>query len=148
MQIAIRAAEAADGAAIRELVRAERLNPTGLDWRNFVVAARGREIVGTAQLRPVALGVAELGSLAVAPAERGRGLAARLVEAALARAPERVLVIAPRSRAVYFAPWGFRTVPFAAAPWRVRINYLMGQAGSVVALLRGHAPRRLAILER
>ena len=37
--LAIRPATAEEAAAIRQLVRAQpRMNPTGLDWRNFVVA--------------------------------------------------------------------------------------------------------------
>ena len=74
--LAIRPAAADEAEAIRRLVRAQpRMNPTGLDWRNFVVAVRpdGR-LAGCVQLRPAGAGAVELGSLVVAPAERGVAL--------------------------------------------------------------------------
>ncbi len=146
--IRLRAAERDDAAGIRHLVRGERLNPTGLAWSNFVVAERGGELVGAVQLRPVAPGIVELGSLVVCRAERGQGLAARLVDGVLAGAPERVLVITAAASAERYRRWGFRRIPARAAPGPVRLNHLVGQAAVVVSLLRGRAPRRLVVLER
>jgi N-acetylglutamate synthase-like GNAT family acetyltransferase len=146
--IRLRAAEPDDAAAIRNLVRSERLNPTGLAWPNFVVAERGGEVVGAVQLRPVAPGVVELGSLVVRRAERGQGLAARLVGAVLAGAPDRVLVITAAASAGHYRRWGFRRIPARASPGPVRLNHLVGQAAVVFSLLRGRAPRRLVVLER
>jgi N-acetylglutamate synthase-like GNAT family acetyltransferase len=146
---AIRPATAADAAAIRALVRAQpRMNPTGLDWPNFVVAETAGRVVGCVQLRPAGTGAVELGSLVVDPAERGQGLAGRLINAVLARATGRVLVVTAACHARHYARWGFRRVGLRAAPARVRLDFLVGQMASGLRLVQGYAPRRMAILER
>jgi len=148
MTIEVRAAREADAAAIRELVRsAPRMNPTGLDWPNFVVAEREGALVGTAQLRPSGGGAVELGSLVVRADQRGRGLAGRLVDAALARATGRVLVITAAAHAGFYERRGFRRV----APWRgpgwVAFNFAVGQSASVLRIFQGYRPRRMVVLE-
>jgi N-acetylglutamate synthase-like GNAT family acetyltransferase len=149
VDVVIRAAEATDLAAVRALMHGERLNPLGVDWRNFVVAGAEEGVVGCAQLRPAAPDAVELGTLLVRGDLRRGGLGARLVEAALARAQgRRVFVVTDARHAVWYARWGFRTASMAEAPWPVRRNWLLGQAGSLVALAHGMRPRRLAILER
>jgi N-acetylglutamate synthase-like GNAT family acetyltransferase len=150
MPVAVRPATEAHAEAIRRLVRAQpRMNPTGLDWPNFVVglAPDGR-VVGCVQLRPSGPGAVELGSLVVEPLHRRRGLSRRLIEAALARTGARVLVVTAAAHAHHYAPLGFRRVPARSAPWPVRINYLIGQAASGLRILWGTRPRRMAILER
>jgi N-acetylglutamate synthase-like GNAT family acetyltransferase len=130
-------------------MRGERVNPFGVDWRNFVIAERAGEVVGCVQLRPAGPGAAELGSLVVRADLRRRGLGGRLVEAALARAGVgRVLAVTAAARADYFARWGFAPVGDGAVPGSVRRNRLLGQAGSLIALAHGQRPRRLAILAR
>lgn len=64
-------------------------------WTHFMdpggdvlLARDGDRIVGTAALEPVGDGVFELSKMAVDPAERGRGMGRRLIEAAIARARE------------------------------------------------------------
>lgn len=80
----IRPAQAQEAARIRSLVRAERLNPFGLDWRRFFVAVdETGAILGCVQQKthwrrrqPV---VRELASLVVSREWRGQGLGAVLV---------------------------------------------------------------------
>lgn len=149
MQPTIRRAAAVHQPAIRALMRGERVNPTGVDWRNFVVAETDRAIVGAAQLRPSCPGVVELGSLVVRADLRRNGLGARLIDAALAEAgSRRVMVVAPARHAAFYARWGFAPLPARRAPWPVLRNWLLGQAGSLVALAHGMRPRRLAVLDR
>lgn len=148
MTVTIRRAHPDDADAIRALVRSQpRMNPTGLDWPNFHVAARDGILVGTVQLRPSAPGVAELGSLVVAPQERGHGLARRLVTAAMETAPARVMVVTAAANAHHYLPWGFRPVPHRTAPRAIRLNHAIGQMVSVIRLLRGTRPRRMLVLE-
>jgi len=136
-------------AAVRALMHGERVNPTGLDWRNFVVAAAEGAVIGCVQLRPAGLGAVEVGSLVVRADRRGGRLGSRLFAAALSRVgARRAFILIAADREPGFARWGFRTVGLAAAPWPVRRNWLLGQAGSVIAVARGRRPRRLAILER
>ena len=81
MMITIRPATNQDQLAIRALVRTERLNPTDLNWPNFVVAAGERGLVGAVQLRIHTAGSRELGSLVVRKEARGQGIASRLIDA-------------------------------------------------------------------
>ncbi len=149
MDAEIRSACAGDETGVRALIRGERLNPTGIRWRNFLVAETEGAVVAAVQLRPSGEGVVELGSLVVRADLRRRGLGARMVEAALGAAGRRrVLAITAASLAPWYGRWGFREIGPGAAPWPVRINWLMGQGGSLVALAHLVRPRRLAVLER
>ncbi|MBP7000607.1 GNAT family N-acetyltransferase [Amaricoccus sp.] len=146
---AVRPAVAGDMPAIRGLMAGERVNPTGIDWRNFLIAEAADGVVGIVQLRPAGPGAVEIGSLVVRAGLRGGGLGRRLVDAAVAATGgRRAFVVTAAARAPFFAAWGFRPVPARSAPWSVRRNWLLGQAGSLVALAHGTRPRRLAVLER
>lgn len=147
--VTLRRALPLDQAAIVELVLGERLNPNQIDWRRFVVASIGGELVGAAQMRLHADGSRELGSLVVAPRHRGQGIAQHLIAQLLGEQSGDVHVVTPRSNAVHYERWGFRAVAAHRAPRGVLRNYLLGQVcGSLVALLTGRWPRRLVILER
>ena len=77
----IRHAVAEDLPAIKALVRAARINPTGLKWPRFVVAENElRVVIACAQIKPHRDGSYELASLVVNPDCRGQGFARSLVE--------------------------------------------------------------------
>ncbi len=77
----LRLATEADQSAIRRMVRAARLNPTGISWRRFTVAEDGdHRLIGCAQLKPHRNEFVELASLVVQPEWRGRGVARSLIE--------------------------------------------------------------------
>lgn len=148
MTIHIRPARETDAETVARLVRGERLNPTGLDWRNFSVAEDedvGGGIVGAVQIRPHG---PELGSLVVRADRRGRGVASRLIAAALERAESAVFVICPTALAGLYQRRGFRPTPPLATPRSVRLHYLIGQASMALAPLRRRRPRRLVVLQR
>lgn len=147
--VRVRAATQGDQDELRALVRSERLNPTDLDWRRFLVAVEGTQIVGAVQLRRHADGSRELGSLVVRRQARGRGVAAALIDTLLSAERGRVLMITNGRFAAHYARWQFRRIASRAAPGGVRRNYRIGQAIAVFrSLLRGRWPVRLAILER
>ena len=105
--IGIRRATERDQQAIRALVHGERLNPTGLDWPNFLVAAIDGRIIGAVQMRKHSDGSRELGSLVVTKAARGRGIASRLIDALLAEDREPVWMITSEPYAGTYSQWGF-----------------------------------------
>lgn len=149
MSVVIRKAVASDQAAITALVHSERLNPTGLAWRNFHVAERGGRLVGAVQIRPHGDQAREAGSFVVVPDQRGRGLGGRLLDHVLAGETGAVYAITVRARAAYFARWGFVRQPLATAPGPVARNAVMGQiAGGLMALLKGRDLRRVVVLCR
>ncbi len=145
----IRPATAQDQPHIISLARAERINPTGLNWPKFIVAEEGGEIIGAVQLRNHPDGSQELGSLVVAPAFRRRGVAAKMIERCLGGASGRVLIITGGAHADYYARWGFRRIKPREAPPFVCLNYWMGYlGGGLISMLRGRAVNHLAVLER
>ncbi len=149
MDPTIRSATRADAPSIPALMRGERVNPTGIDWRRFVLAERDEQVIGCVQLRPAGPDAVEVGSLVVRRDLRRQGLGGRLVQSAAARAgARRVLAVVPAARIPWWEGHGIRRISLAAAPWRVGRNLILGQAGSLIALAHGLRPRRLAILER
>ena len=147
--VAIRRARRTDQLHIRALVLSERLAPDGIHWRNFIVAVADGRIVGTVQLRPLDDGCCELGSLAVAPDMRGHGIAARMIETLLAEADGPVQMITGAKFAAHYERFGFRRIERAQAPRPVCMRYFIGQFfGGLISMLKGYAPRRLAILQR
>jgi amino-acid N-acetyltransferase len=149
MTLLIRAATADDQPHIVSLARGERIKPLGLHWPKFVVADLDGAIVGAAQLRTHPDGSRELGSLVVAAAFRGRGVAARLIDRRLADATDRVYVITGAAHADYYRRWGFRRIGPGTAPPFVCMNYWMGYlGGALLGMLRGRAVNHLAVFER
>ena len=146
----IRKATAGDQPAIVALVRAERLNPNHLDWRNFIVATdEGGAIIGAAQIRPHRAGARELASLVVAPHWRGRGLAGRLVDVRLAEQGDNVCVVTGRQNVRHYARWGFRPISVRDAPTSVWRNCILGQIiGGAHAIVTRRPVNRLVVLSR
>ena len=77
----IRPALAGDLAAIQSLVRAARINPTGLKWPRFVIAENDLgEVISCGQIKAHRDGSYELASLVVDPEYRCQGIARSIVE--------------------------------------------------------------------
>jgi amino-acid N-acetyltransferase len=145
----IRPATPGDQSAIVALVWAEGLNTEALRWPDCLVAVdETRRLIGTVQLRRHADGARELASLVVVPEWRGRGLAARLVEALLAPRHERVLVVVDAAHAARYERWGFVPLAPGTAPRSVRRVYRRGQWWMRLRRWRGEAACELVILAR
>ncbi|HEY6631218.1 MAG TPA: GNAT family N-acetyltransferase [Rhizobiaceae bacterium] len=145
--IGFRPATEQDEQAIRALVRGEYLNPTGIHWPNFVVAAMAGRIVGAVQISKHPDGSRELGSPVVAKDQRGHGIDSRMVERVLADEREPIWMITSDTLASTFARLGFEPIEPGAAPVKVRFNYRIGRLARIVSYLRRRPMRRLIILE-
>lgn len=122
------------------MVLAARLDPTSLNWKNFIVAVDGVEIVGVAQVKPYP-DCRELGSLVVRPAYRNRGIGGRLIEALLQHERGDVYLLCASSLAPYYSRFGFVIIDDAQAPAtlrrKLRLASLFRLAGvRVVAMKR------------
>ncbi len=81
-----RPAQASDAAAIKALIQAVRINPTGLKWQHFVVAVTPEgTLVGCGQIKPHRDGSRELASVAVQKAWRRQGVAVAIIQQLLAK---------------------------------------------------------------
>jgi amino-acid N-acetyltransferase len=151
-RVHIRQADRSHAGRIHALITASldegRLLPRSFDdivahAGRFVIATRGRRIVGCAELAPLGPHVAEVRSLVVAAGARGSGLGARLVDE-IARQARRAgferlsaFTHAPR----YFSRMGFSIVPHRWVPEKIATDCVgcaefrrCGQLAMVMAL--------------
>jgi N-acetylglutamate synthase-like GNAT family acetyltransferase len=85
--------------AIRSLIHTVQINPTGLDWRRFLVAMTPQgDLLGCGQIKSHTDGSREMASIAVKEQARGQGVAREVIEALLALEPERPLYLMCRAR--------------------------------------------------
>jgi N-acetylglutamate synthase-like GNAT family acetyltransferase len=131
----IRPARETDAAQIRSLIHLVGINPTGLDWKRFVVAVDDRdEMLGCGQLKPHGQGIHELASIAVYPQHRGRGIARAVIEHLLEESPRPLYLICESSNGPLYEKFGFRAIPYEEMPrYFQRISKL---AGLVTTLAR------------
>lgn len=134
--VVIRRATADDATAIRRIVYAARLNPTGLDWRRFLVAGVGDAlgpVAGVGQIKPHYDGSHELASLAVTTAYRGQGIGAALIRTLLAGETGTVYLLCAGRLVGYYARFGFsRAEPHSLPPYFRRV-YRLTQVAGVLA---------------
>jgi len=80
-QITLRKARKDDRPGINKLVRRSHLNPTGLDWKRFVVATDSDgKVISCGQIKTHRDGSSELASLVVDNRYRGQGIARAVVD--------------------------------------------------------------------
>lgn len=143
--IRIERATEADADAIAQLVREARINPTSLDWRNFVVARHPLHgLVGCGQIRNAPFGTGrELKSLVVLPAYRDGRLARALLRQLIATERGVVWGTCLESLAPYYLRFGCEIPP----PRQVPVYYrLMGRVAALVhRSATGHAPRMVVL---
>jgi N-acetylglutamate synthase-like GNAT family acetyltransferase len=114
----IRPANAEDASAIRHLIHETGINPTGLDWRRFLVAVSvDVEFLGCGQIKPHGDGSIELASIAVQENARGRGIARAIIEELLSRETRRPVYLMCRARLEpLYMKFGFRTIDLTGMP--------------------------------
>ncbi len=125
--ISIRPALASDEAVIIQMIHAEQLDPTSLNWRNFLMAvdeAADNQIVGIGQIK-ILRGAYELGSLVVVEGYRGRGIAGNLIRALQARAPRPLYLLCETKMCSYYAKFGLRRISFWHAPLIMEVKWLI-----------------------
>ena len=108
IEIVFRPAEQKDFAAIRELIRAVHINPLGLDWRRFIIAADSSErLVACGQIKPHQDGSMELASIAVIPELRRRGIATKIIERLIESNPGPLYLTCRASLEIFYMRFGF-----------------------------------------
>jgi len=113
----LRPATAGDFPNIRHLIRRVQINPTGLDWRRFVLAVDAAgNMVGCGQLKPHGDEILELASIAVEPAHRHNGVAGSIIEHLIARASRPLYLTCRSSLGSFYENWGFQTIDEAEMP--------------------------------
>jgi N-acetylglutamate synthase-like GNAT family acetyltransferase len=108
----IRSATRQDFPAIRALIHAVSINPTGLDWRHFLVAVTpDNTLLGCGQIKPHFDGSRELASIAVQERARGQGVARAVIQELLAHDTTRPLYLMCRARLEpLYVKFGFHAI--------------------------------------
>jgi N-acetylglutamate synthase-like GNAT family acetyltransferase len=116
-----------------------RINPTGLDWKRFIVAVNEQdEMIGCGQVKPHAAGILELASLAVYPAYRGRGVARAIIEYLLQHNPRPLYLMCASSLEPFYEKFGFRRLAYEdMPPYFQRIVRLAGLLTSLARRQEG-----------
>ncbi|PKN91777.1 MAG: hypothetical protein CVU44_17865 [Chloroflexi bacterium HGW-Chloroflexi-6] len=114
----LRRAVEMDFPAIRQLIHESRLNPTGLNWRRFIIAETGEGVfAGCGQIKPHAGGVLELASIAIAANYRKKGVARLLIDRLLSEEPVRPIYLTCRSELrEFYVKFGFFTLELQEVP--------------------------------
>jgi N-acetylglutamate synthase-like GNAT family acetyltransferase len=133
--IRIRPARETEAAQIRDLIFLVGINPTGLDWKRFVVAVNDHdEMIGCGQLKPHGQDVLELASIAVYPEHQGKGVARGIVEHLLKDSPRPLYLMCQSGLGPLYEKFGFGAIPYEEMPrYFQRISKL---AGLVTTLAR------------
>ena len=113
----IRSAQEAESAQIKALIHEVGINPTGLDWRRFLVAVDGLgRVIGCGQIKPHGSDILELASIAVSPEHRGQGIARRIIEQLLAENPRPLYLMCVEHNGAMYEKFGFRAIELEAMP--------------------------------
>jgi N-acetylglutamate synthase-like GNAT family acetyltransferase len=113
----LRPARESESRQIRELIHLVGINPTGLDWRRFLVAVNDwDEMIGCGQLKPHGTDILELASLAVYPEHRGKGVARAILEHLLANSPRPLYLMCESSLGPFYEKFGFRALSYEEMP--------------------------------
>jgi len=107
-----------DFQAIRSLIHSVQINPTGLDWRRFLVAVTPQgNLLGCGQIKTHDHGSREIASIAVQEQVRGLGVARAVIEKLLAFEPERPIYLMCRTRLkLFYVKFGFHAIGLEEMP--------------------------------
>lgn len=139
----LRPADRGDAPAIRSLIWKVGINPTGLDWRRFIVIAdEGGQLLACGQIKPHG-GIRELASLAVQPEARGQGLASAIICHLKEQSGPPLYLMCASHLAEFYKKFGFRVleereIPASFSRFDTLINFL--------PRLRQRPPRLLIML--
>jgi len=108
----VRPATRQDFLEIRALIHKVSINPTGLDWKHFLVAVSPENtLLGCGQIKPHFDGSLELASIAVQENARGRGVARAIIQKLLVRETTRPLYLMCRARLEpLYVKFGFHAI--------------------------------------
>ena len=139
--VRLRKANVKDAASIRALIRQVRINPTGLDWRHFLVAVDGKDrVIATGQVKPLRDGTLELASIATAPEYRNQGLAGAIITQLLGETPRPLYLVCAERMGTFYVRFGFRELTPQEMP------RVLGREAAFVAWLRRHIAHKMARL--
>lgn len=105
----LRPAEDHDGPLIRKLIHQVGINPLGLHWERFIVAANGQGVmIGCGQVKRHSDGSHELASIAVVQDWRSRGVASAIIRELMQNHQEMLYLTCRANLGSFYQQFGFR----------------------------------------
>ena len=126
----IRPALESESAQIKDLIHLAGINPTGLDWKRFIVAVNdGGEVIGCGQVKPHGAGIQEMASIAVSHVYRGRGFARKIIEELLRKTSRPLYLMCIAHNGPMYEKFGFKSITYEQMPrYFQRIKKVFGIA--------------------
>jgi len=113
----IRPALESESAQIKDLIHLAGINPTGLDWKRFIVAVNdGGEVIGCGQVKPHGAGIQEMASIAVSHGYRGRGFARKIIEELLRKTSRPLYLMCIAHNGHVYEKFGFKSITYDQMP--------------------------------
>ncbi len=139
--VTIRKATAKDAASIRALIWQVQINPTGLDWRHFLVAINeGGQVIATGQIKPLRDGTLELASIATAAEYRSQGLASAIINQLIDETPRPLYLECAERLGNFYTRFGFRQLS------QVEMPRVLGRKAAMMDWLRRHVSPKMSRL--
>jgi N-acetylglutamate synthase-like GNAT family acetyltransferase len=117
-----------ESAQIKDLIKLVGINPTGLDWKRFIVTLnQSGQVIACGQIKPHGSAIRELASIAVHPEYRGRGLAREVIEILLRENSGPLYLMCMSHNGAMYEKFGFRILSAEQMPrYFARIKRLFG----------------------
>ena len=113
----VRPALESESAQIKALINLVGINPSGLDWKRFLVAVgENGQVLGCGQIKPHGGGIRELASIAVLPEYRGRGIARAVIEMLLRENPKPLYLMCISHNGPMYEKFGFQSIADSEMP--------------------------------
>lgn len=107
----IRPALEAESAQIKSLINLVGINPTGLDWKRFIVAVNDEgRVISCGQLKPHGADILELASIGTLPEYRGQGIARAVIDELLRNSPRPLYLMCIAHNGPMYEKFGFRVI--------------------------------------
>jgi N-acetylglutamate synthase-like GNAT family acetyltransferase len=107
----IRHALESESTQIQDLIHLVGINPSGLDWKRFVVAVNDSgQVIACGQIKPHGADIRELASIAVNPEYRGLGLARAVIEVLLSENPRPLYLMCMSHNGPMYEKFGFQSI--------------------------------------
>ncbi len=113
----VRYALESESAQIKDLINLVGINPTGLDWKRFLVAVNDSgQVIGCGQIKPHGGDIRELASIAVLPEYRGQGIARAVIEMLLRENPKPLYLMCISHNGPMYEKFGFQAIANSQLP--------------------------------
>ncbi len=129
----VRPALEAEFTQIKNLIHKVGINPSGLDWKRFIVAVNDEgKVVSCGQLKPHSGDILELASIATHPDCERQGLASAIVSELLKTPTRPLYLMCMEHNGSFYERFGFRSVTENEMPKYFRRMKKLFQVADVV----------------